>query len=71
VLFLFELSCILHIGTLLLFTVRDFFLNMILPYGSCTNTYFVYFNIVYYDMILPYDSCTNTNFVYFNICIVW
>jgi len=46
ILFLFELSCILHIGTLLLFTVRDYFflaegrLLVILLHKSCTNTYF-------------------------------
>jgi len=45
-LFLFELSCILHIGKLLLFMVRDYFflaegrLLVILLHESCTNTFF-------------------------------
>jgi len=47
-LFLFELSCMLHIGTLLLVTVRaNFFLVegkflVILLHESCTNTFIVW-----------------------------
>jgi len=56
-LFLFELSCILDIRALLLFTVRDYFflaegrILMILFHETCTNTFF--FTSIFYCVVTP------------------
>jgi len=48
----------LHIGTLLLFTVRDYFILFFLEEESLL-------------VILLHESCTNTYLFDFNILIVW
>jgi len=57
-LFLFEISYLLHIGTLLLFTVRDYLFIFFLVEGSLL-------------VILLHENCTNTHFFNINIVFVW